>query len=89
MRTPLNTLSGLLELFDLKFSEGLPQTAKDYLATMINAVDHMTHLTETLLDHAISLNVDTALAAPQSGVGSARSCSVTNANLSARSTSSS
>lgn len=58
MRTPLNTLSGMLELFALRFAAELPEDAQDYLKTMGRAVTHMTHLTDTLLEHARSTTPD-------------------------------
>lgn len=54
LRTPLNTMSGLLELFSQKFTTDLPETAVEYLSYMSRAVEQMKGLTEDLLEHAKS-----------------------------------
>lgn len=61
LRTPLNTLSGLLHLFDSKFAEGLPDKAHEYLSYMSRAVKQMDEMTTDFLEHARSASADISL----------------------------
>ncbi|WP_299376595.1 HAMP domain-containing sensor histidine kinase [uncultured Tateyamaria sp.] len=58
LRTPLNTLSGLLQMFDVKFGADLPERAAEYLSYMSRAVEQMDKLTHDFLDHARSASVE-------------------------------
>ena len=58
LRTPLNTLSGLLQMFDVKFAADLPERAVEYLSYMSRAVEQMDKLTHDFLDHARSAAVE-------------------------------
>lgn len=58
LKTPLNTLSGLLELFASKFGADLPEAGGIYVTQMQRAVGQMTDLTGDLLDYAKSTNHD-------------------------------
>lgn len=60
LRTPLNTISGMLELFGSKFGENLPDNALQYLSVMARAVTQMSTLTDDLLDHAKSTSPEIA-----------------------------
>ncbi|WP_299657419.1 ATP-binding protein [uncultured Tateyamaria sp.] len=55
LRTPLSTLSGLLQLFDSKFGTEVPDKAREYLAVMSRAVVQMDALTNDFLEHARSV----------------------------------
>ncbi|WP_425041051.1 sensor histidine kinase [Primorskyibacter sp. S187A] len=63
LRTPLNTIGGLLELLRTKYGAQLPDGAGEYLDYMGRAVDQMNTLTTELLDHARS-NAPAILAEP-------------------------
>lgn len=52
LRTPINAISGLLQLFDAKFKADLPETAHQYLDHMQRATSQMDQLTTTLMGHA-------------------------------------
>ncbi|MEO0503471.1 MAG: HAMP domain-containing sensor histidine kinase, partial [Pseudomonadota bacterium] len=54
LKSPINALSGLLDLFGQKFGADLPDTAQSYLIHMQNAVVQMDALTTKLLAHAQS-----------------------------------
>ncbi|MEL6452052.1 MAG: PAS domain-containing sensor histidine kinase [Pseudomonadota bacterium] len=54
LRTPLNTLSGLLELFSSKFGDELPDKGREYLDYMTRAVVQMDTMTTDFLHHARS-----------------------------------
>ena len=54
LRTPINTLLGMLELFEDKFGGALPEKGHEYLSVMSRAVGQMSKLTDDLLDHAKS-----------------------------------
>lgn len=58
LRTPLSTLSGVLELFGNKFGTELPEKALEYLAVMTRAVAQMDMLTSDFLDHARSVSAE-------------------------------
>ncbi|WP_415403297.1 sensor histidine kinase [Tateyamaria sp. SN3-11] len=58
LRTPLNTLSGLLQMFETKFGTGLPEKATEYLSYMSRAVVQMDDLTTDFLEHARSASAD-------------------------------
>ena len=54
LKSPINALSGLLDLFGQKFGADLPDAATPYLIHMQNAVVQMDALTTKLLAHAQS-----------------------------------
>ena len=54
LKTPINALHGLLDLFGTKFGDGLPDKAHEYLDHMKGAVDQMNALTSKLMAHAQS-----------------------------------
>lgn len=54
LRTPINAISGLLDLFARKFGAGLPDAAQTYITHMQRASRQMEDLTGTLLTHAQS-----------------------------------
>ncbi|WP_299693108.1 HAMP domain-containing sensor histidine kinase [uncultured Tateyamaria sp.] len=54
LKTPINALSGLLELFCAKFENDLPPEAEPYLKHMQGAVVQMDALTTKLMAHAQS-----------------------------------
>lgn len=58
LRTPLNTLSGLLDLFDSKYAADLPEKAGEYLSFMSRAVAQMDALTNDFLQHARSASAE-------------------------------
>lgn len=58
LRTPINTLTGLLELFPKKFGKNLPEGAFEYLDYMNKAVVQMKELTATFLEHAASTSLE-------------------------------
>ncbi len=62
LRTPINAISGLLQLFDAKFKEGLPEAAHQYLDHMQRATAQMDELTNTLMSHARASTAPFALA---------------------------
>lgn len=57
LRTPLNTISGLLSMFARKYASELPTDAREYLDHMDTAVQQMERLITDLLDHARSTSV--------------------------------
>lgn len=58
LRTPLSTLSGLLQLFGTKFDADMPDKAREYLSFMLRAVDQMDALTSDFLEHARSVSAE-------------------------------
>lgn len=52
LRTPLNTLTGLLHLMTVKFAPDLPEPAREYLDYMGRAVQQLDDLSGTFLDRA-------------------------------------
>lgn len=58
LKTPINTMSGLLELFETNYAADLPDKAQTYLAQMQRAVSQMHDMTRDLLDYAKSTNHD-------------------------------
>ncbi|MEX0371743.1 MAG: histidine kinase dimerization/phospho-acceptor domain-containing protein, partial [Tateyamaria sp.] len=60
LRTPLNTLSGLMDLFASQFGNELPDKARDYLSFMTRAVGQMDALTTDFLEHARSASAELA-----------------------------
>lgn len=52
LRTPLNTLTGLLHLMTLKFASDLPEPAREYLDYMGRAVQQLDDLSGTFLETA-------------------------------------
>ena len=54
LRTPINAISGLLELFERKFGDELPNASLPYLGHLQRATAQMDDLTENLLKHAQS-----------------------------------
>ena len=54
LRTPLNTLSGLIEMFDSTFTDELPDKAQEFLRHMSRATQQLDEFTTELLDHARS-----------------------------------
>lgn len=54
LRTPINALSGLLQLFEKKFTADLPADAATYLDHMKRATDQMADLTANLSAHTES-----------------------------------
>ncbi|MEX0371567.1 MAG: ATP-binding protein [Tateyamaria sp.] len=60
LRTPLNTLSGLMDLFVSQFGNDLPDKARDYLSFMTRAVGQMDALTNDFLEHARSASAELA-----------------------------
>lgn len=58
LRTPLNTLSGLLQLFDTKFADDLPEAGREYLSYMGKAVQQMEELTTRFQDDARRAGAD-------------------------------
>lgn len=58
LRTPLSTLSGMLQLFGSKFGTDLPDKGHEYLAVMSRAVVQMDALTHDFLEHARSVSAD-------------------------------
>lgn len=52
LRTPLNTLSGLIQLFGTKFEADLPAAAQEYLSYMGRAVQQMDDLTTRFQEDA-------------------------------------
>ncbi|MEM8655568.1 MAG: PAS domain-containing sensor histidine kinase [Pseudomonadota bacterium] len=60
LRTPLSTLSGLLQLLDQKYGTDLPDKGQEYLAFMARAVKQMDALTSDFLEHARSVSAEVA-----------------------------
>jgi len=58
LRTPLNTLTGLLQIFEMNFGNDLPERAIEYLSYMSRAVGQMDTLTSDFLEHARSASVE-------------------------------
>ena len=54
LKTPINALSGLLDLFTDQFSRDLPEDARTYLDHMVRATQQLETLTTKLLTHAQS-----------------------------------
>ena len=54
LRTPINAITGLLDLFIRKFGADLPETAGTYLGHIQRAADQLDSITDTLLTHARS-----------------------------------
>lgn len=54
LRTPINAITGLLDLFTRKFGDGLPETAGTYLGHIQRAADQLDTITDALLTHAKS-----------------------------------
>ena len=54
LRTPINTLSGLIEMFQTNFDADLPPKAKEFLQYMARATTQMNDYTSELLEHARS-----------------------------------
>ncbi|MEO0400770.1 MAG: ATP-binding protein [Pseudomonadota bacterium] len=58
LRTPLNTLSGLLHLVNTKFADDLPEKAREYLGYMSRAITQMDEMTSDFLEHARSASAE-------------------------------
>ncbi len=58
LRTPLNTLTGLLQIFEMNFGQDLPDRAVEYLSYMSRAVAQMDTLTGDFLEHARSAAIE-------------------------------
>jgi len=58
LKTPLNTLSGLLHLMSVKFAEDMPEKAQEYVTFMQRAVQQMDGMTTDFLEHARSMTAD-------------------------------
>ena len=58
LRTPLSTISGMLQLMESRFGPDLPDKAKDYLEVMQRAANQMDALTTDFLEHARSVSAD-------------------------------
>ncbi|MEM6758449.1 MAG: HAMP domain-containing sensor histidine kinase [Pseudomonadota bacterium] len=54
LRTPINAITGLLDLFVRKFGDDLPDTAGTYLGHIQRAAEQLDTITDTLLTHARS-----------------------------------
>ncbi|WP_147104037.1 ATP-binding protein [Tateyamaria sp. syn59] len=60
LRTPLSTMSGMLQLFASRFGDGLPEKAHEYLNVMRRAAEQMDNLTCDFLEHARSVSAEVA-----------------------------
>ena len=61
LRTPISTIMGLVDVFEMKFQDKLPKTALEYLEQMRRAAQQMSNLTNNLLDHARSSTTQIAV----------------------------
>ncbi|WP_052249683.1 PAS domain-containing sensor histidine kinase [Tateyamaria sp. ANG-S1] len=60
LRTPLSTISGMLQLFASRFGDNLPEKAHEYLDVMRRAAGQMDSLTSDFLEHARSVSAEVA-----------------------------
>ncbi|WP_172839356.1 sensor histidine kinase [Tateyamaria omphalii] len=60
LRTPLSTISGMLQLFASRFGDGLPEKGHEYLNVMRRAAEQMDNLTCDFLEHARSASAEVA-----------------------------
>ncbi|MBY5932993.1 HAMP domain-containing histidine kinase [Tateyamaria omphalii] len=60
LRTPLSTISGMLQLFETRFGDDLPDKAHQYLDVMRRAAEQMDTLTCDFLEHARSVSAEVA-----------------------------
>ncbi|WP_299149603.1 PAS domain-containing sensor histidine kinase [uncultured Tateyamaria sp.] len=58
LRTPLNTMSGLLHMMTTKFSDELPEKVMQYVDFMVKAVAQMDEMTSDFLEHARSASAN-------------------------------
>ena len=54
LRTPINTLSGLLQMLESEMSEAQTEQWADHIRFMTRAVEQMNTLTSSLLEHSVS-----------------------------------